>query len=38
MTDPIQRYIDTPKPGHLPPQPNRDLAVTRLVMRLLGLR
>ena len=29
--------LSEPKPGHLPPQPNEDLAVTRAVQRLLGL-
>jgi hypothetical protein len=38
MTNPIQRYIDTPKAGRLAPQPNMELAMTRLVRWILRLR
>jgi len=36
--NPIQTYIDTPVAGRLPPQPNNDMAMTRLVKWLLGLK
>lgn len=38
MTNLFQRYIDAPKAGRLPPQPNEDMAMTRLVKWLLRLR
>lgn len=38
MSNPIQRYIDAPKVGRLPPQPNEDMAMTRLVKWLLRLQ
>lgn len=38
MTNPIQRYIDTPKAGRLPPQPNEEMAMTLLVKWLLRLK
>ena len=38
MTNPIQRYVDAPKAGRLPSQPNEDMAMTRLVKWMLRLR
>lgn len=38
MSNWIQRYIDAPKAGRLPPQPNNEMFMTRLIKRLLGLR
>jgi hypothetical protein len=38
MTNLIQRYIDTPKAGRLAPQPNEEMAMTRLVKWLLRLQ
>ncbi len=38
MTNPIQRYIDTPKEGHLAPQPNNDMVMTKFVKWLLRLK
>ena len=38
MTNPIQRYIDTPKVGRLAPQPNETMAMTKFVKWLLGVK
>ena len=38
MQNPIRRYIDAPKAGRLSPQPNEDMAMTRLVKWMLLLR
>ena len=38
MGNPIQRYMDTPKEGHLPPNPNENMKMTKIVKRLLGLK
>lgn len=38
MTNPIQRYIDTPKAGRLAPQPNENMLATKIVKWLLRLK
>lgn len=38
MENPVQRYIDTPKEGRLPPQPNMDLDMTYIVRAILRLK
>lgn len=38
MENPVQRYIDTPKAGRLPPQPNMDLDMTHIVRAILRLK
>jgi len=38
MNNPIQRYIDTPKEGRLPPQPNNEMAMTKFVKWVLRLK
>ena len=39
MENPIQKYVDAPpKDGRLPPQPNENMKMTKIVKRLLGLK
>jgi hypothetical protein len=38
MENPVQRYIDTPMEGRLPPQPNMDLGMTHIVRAILRLK
>ncbi len=38
MGNPFQRYIDTPKAGYLPPQPNNDMAMTKFVKWVFRLK